>query len=67
VARVGIIIITQIPVSARHGLAWYEFDPNYYGIWLLEKLGLARKVQAAKFIRRSADEPESPTTHMTSS
>jgi fatty-acid desaturase len=32
------------PVSARHGLAWYEFDPNYYGIWLMEKLGLARKV-----------------------
>ena len=32
------------PVSARHGLAWYEFDPNYYAIWLLEKLGLARKV-----------------------
>jgi stearoyl-CoA desaturase (delta-9 desaturase) len=32
------------PVSARHGLAWYEFDPNYYAIWLLEKMGLARKV-----------------------
>jgi fatty-acid desaturase len=37
------------PVSARHGLAWYEFDPNYYGIWLLEKVGLAKKVQIAKF------------------
>jgi stearoyl-CoA desaturase (delta-9 desaturase) len=37
------------PVSARHGLAWYEFDPNYYGIWLLEKLGIAKKVQIAKF------------------
>jgi stearoyl-CoA desaturase (delta-9 desaturase) len=37
------------PVSARHGLAWYEFDPNYYGIWLLEKFGLAQKVQIAKF------------------
>ena len=24
------------PVSARHGLAWYEIDPNYWGIWLLE-------------------------------
>ncbi len=32
------------PVSARHGLAWYEFDPNYYGIWLLAKVGLVRKV-----------------------
>jgi len=37
------------PVSARHGLAWYEFDVNYYGIWLLEKIGLAKKVQVAKF------------------
>ena len=37
------------PVSARHGLAWYEFDVNYYCIWVLSKLGLARKVQIAKF------------------
>jgi fatty-acid desaturase len=36
------------PVSARHGLAWYEFDVNYYGIWLLSKIGLAEKVQIAK-------------------
>jgi stearoyl-CoA desaturase (delta-9 desaturase) len=39
------------PVSARHGLAWYEFDPNYYGIWLLAKLGLATKVQTARYDR----------------
>ena len=37
------------PVSARHGLTWYEFDINYYGIWCLEKIGLAHKVQTAKF------------------
>jgi fatty-acid desaturase len=37
------------PVSARHGLTWYEFDINYYGIWLLSKIGLAQKVQVAKF------------------
>jgi stearoyl-CoA desaturase (delta-9 desaturase) len=37
------------PVSARHGLAWYEFDINYYGIWVMEKLGLAKKVHTAKF------------------
>jgi stearoyl-CoA desaturase (delta-9 desaturase) len=42
------------PVSARHGLTWYEFDINYYGIWVLSKLGLARKVQVAKF------DPENP-------
>lgn len=37
------------PVSARHGLAWYEVDPNYYGIWLLKKLGLATRIQTARF------------------
>jgi fatty-acid desaturase len=37
------------PVSARHGLTWYEFDVNYYCIWVLSKLGLAEKVQIAKF------------------
>jgi stearoyl-CoA desaturase (delta-9 desaturase) len=37
------------PVSARHGLAWYEFDINYYCIWLLSKAGLAEKIQIAKF------------------
>jgi stearoyl-CoA desaturase (delta-9 desaturase) len=29
------------PRSARHGLAWYEFDLNWYGISLLRMLGLA--------------------------
>lgn len=37
------------PVSARHGLKWYEFDPNYYGIWLLKVLGLARDVKIAQY------------------
>jgi len=37
------------PVSARHGLTWYEIDPNFWGIWLLARIGLARKVQVAKF------------------
>jgi stearoyl-CoA desaturase (delta-9 desaturase) len=37
------------PVSARHGLKWYEFDPNFYGIWLLSKIGLAKKVRIAKY------------------
>jgi fatty-acid desaturase len=39
------------PVSARHGLTWYEIDFNFWGIWILKKLGLARKVQVAKFDR----------------
>lgn len=32
------------PRSARHGIAWYEFDLNWMQIRLLEKLGLAKKV-----------------------
>jgi stearoyl-CoA desaturase (delta-9 desaturase) len=39
------------PVSARHGMAWYEFDLNYMGIWLLSKIGLASKVKVATFDR----------------
>src|SRR6185437_12807268 len=35
------------PVSARHGLKWYEVDPNFWGIWILSKLGLARNVKVA--------------------
>jgi stearoyl-CoA desaturase (delta-9 desaturase) len=34
------------PVSARHGMAWYEVDFNYMGIQLLKLLGLARNVYA---------------------
>jgi stearoyl-CoA desaturase (delta-9 desaturase) len=34
------------PVSALHGLAWYEFDLNYCGIWILGKLGLAKTINA---------------------
>jgi stearoyl-CoA desaturase (delta-9 desaturase) len=36
------------PVSARHGLKWYEIDFNWYGIWALKKLGLARQIRVAK-------------------
>ena len=34
------------PVSACHGMAWYEIDFNYMGIRLLQLLGLARNVHA---------------------
>jgi fatty-acid desaturase len=37
------------PVSVRHGLTWWEFDPNFYGIWILQKLGLATNVNVAVF------------------
>ena len=34
------------PVSARHGVAWYEVDPTYWQIRALEKLGIAKAVYA---------------------
>jgi stearoyl-CoA desaturase (delta-9 desaturase) len=36
------------PTSARHGLAWYEFDVNWIGISLLKALGLAWDVRVAR-------------------
>ena len=32
------------PVSARHGLKWYEFDLNWYTIWILKQVGLASRI-----------------------
>ena len=34
------------PRSAKHGLAWYEFDVNWAQLKILEKIGLATKVYA---------------------
>jgi stearoyl-CoA desaturase (delta-9 desaturase) len=36
------------PQLARHGLAWYEFDLNWYGIWALRRLGLAWEIKLPK-------------------
>src|SRR5215467_12407542 len=36
------------PQSARHGLAWYEFDVNWCGICALRLLGLAWDVKAPR-------------------
>ncbi|HEX3558322.1 MAG TPA: fatty acid desaturase [Pyrinomonadaceae bacterium] len=33
------------PASARHGLAWYEIDVNWWGIRTLQLLGLAKSVK----------------------
>ena len=35
------------PSAARHGLTWYEIDVNWYGIWLLKKLGLAKNIRVS--------------------
>jgi stearoyl-CoA desaturase (delta-9 desaturase) len=39
------------PQSARHGLAWYEFDLNWYQISLLRRLGLAWNVKLPRFAK----------------
>jgi len=36
------------PASARHGLAWYEFDPSWLLIRSLEFLGVAKNVRVAR-------------------
>ena len=45
------------PVSARHGIAWYEVDVNWYGIWALKKLGLARHIYKIKLDNLPANPP----------
>jgi fatty-acid desaturase len=47
------------PQSARHGMTWYEFDPNWYGIVILRLLGLARDVKTDRAeVRPAAAERE---------
>ena len=48
------------PVSARHGLKWYEVDANWYGILLLKKLGLATQIHTTKLdlVKRAEPAPE---------
>jgi fatty-acid desaturase len=36
------------PTSARHGLAWYEFDPSWLTLKVLRYFGIARAVRVAK-------------------
>jgi len=36
------------PTSARHGLAWYEFDPSWLSLKVLKALGIAKNVKVAK-------------------
>jgi len=39
------------PTSARHGLRWYEFDLNWFGIRTLQFLGLAHGIKRMRFNR----------------
>ena len=44
------------PTSARHGLAWYEFDSSWLTLKLLRALGVARSVQVARVNSRMAEQ-----------
>jgi fatty-acid desaturase len=53
-----------VPQAARHGIAWYEVDLNWYGISALRMVGLAwdislHKVGSGK-LRRHAPVPSLP-------
>jgi len=43
------------PVSARHGLKWYEFDMNWLTIRLFEKLGWAKDIRAFEIKKAPAE------------
>ena len=44
------------PRSAKHGLAWYEFDVNWVQIWALKKLGLFKQVYVYNEKSETGDE-----------
>ena len=44
------------PVSARHGLAWYELDVNWIGISTLRMIGLIWDVKVAKLAQPVPDD-----------
>ena len=37
------------PTSAKHGLKWYEIDFNWWGIRVLQLMGLARRIKRVRF------------------
>jgi stearoyl-CoA desaturase (delta-9 desaturase) len=43
------------PTSARHGLAWYEFDLSWIQIQLLRLLGIAKRIHVASVNSRLTD------------
>jgi fatty-acid desaturase len=43
------------PTSARHGLAWYEFDQSWITLKIMKVLGLARNIRVAKLTEPLAE------------
>jgi len=46
------------PTSARHGLAWYEFDQSWITLKLMKAVGLAKDIKVAKMNSQLAAERE---------
>jgi|HubBroStandDraft_2_1064218.scaffolds.fasta_scaffold34554_2 fatty-acid desaturase len=44
-----------VPVAAKHGLAWYEIDMNWWGIATLRTLGLAWDIKLNKLTPEAHD------------
>ena len=44
------------PTSARHGLAWYEFDPSWLLIKTMKFLGIARNLKVASVNSRVTEQ-----------
>jgi len=44
------------PTSARHGLAWYEFDPTWIALTLLRRVGLVWDVRVARISQHPEEE-----------
>jgi stearoyl-CoA desaturase (delta-9 desaturase) len=44
------------PTSARHGLAWYEFDPSWLLMKVLRACGIISAVQVAKLDSVSSEQ-----------
>ena len=44
------------PTSARHGLAWYEFDPSWLLIKVLKLFGVAKSIQVASVNSRHSEQ-----------
>ena len=51
------------PQAARHGLAWYELDLNWYGISALRTLGLAWDVKVQRLNPDLDRTGQSPSVH----
>ncbi len=43
------------PTSARHGLAWYEIDTNWYVIRFMKAVGLAKDIRVAQLPASEAE------------